>query len=107
QMPPGFSFKDKTVFIGAYTIAGYTGDEKEECRSPWTWVTGHFHLGVEVHALTFANLMRQDWLRRLPIIVEALIIIFAGVLLGYGLTLFHPLAGTGMAAMAALATAGA
>jgi len=96
-LPPGVSFKDKAVFIGAGKVAGYTGDKREEFRNPWTWINGHFHQGVEIHALTFANLMRQDWLRRLPTIAELFVLLLTGCLLGYGLSLFRPLQATAIA----------
>jgi adenylate cyclase len=97
SLPPGFSFKDKAVFIGAGKVAGYTGDKREEFRNPWTWISTHFHQGVEIHALTFANLMRQDWLRRMPTLAEFFVLVLTGCLLGYGLSLFRPLQATGIA----------
>ena len=95
--PTGFTFREKYVFVGSGDVAGYTGDKKEQYRNPWTWISGHFHLGVELQALTFANLMRQDWLTRPPTSVEMLIIVLTGGLLGYGLSLFRPLTTTGLA----------
>jgi adenylate cyclase len=81
----GFSFKNKVVFVGPGKAAGYTGQEKDQYRCPWTWLTGEFVLGVEVHALTFANLARQDWLRRLPMLFELVLIAASGSLLWKGL----------------------
>ncbi len=97
QLPSGVSFKGKVVFVGSGSVAGYTGNEREEFRSPWTWRTGHYVLGVEVHALTFSNLMRGDWLRRTSDPVEAVRVIVLGIALGYGLSLLRPLAATGAA----------
>ncbi len=102
----GFSFSNKVVFVGSGEVAGYTGEEKEQFRYPWTWLTGHFPFGVEIHALTFSNLVRQDWLSRLPTLVEILVIALSGALLGYGLSLFRPLAATSIALLAALVCAG-
>ena len=90
-LPKSFSFHNKTVFVGSGEVAGYTGDEKEQFRYPWTWLTGHFPYGVEVHALTYSNLVRQDWLRRLPLFLEIILISILGALLGYGFSLFRPL----------------
>ncbi len=106
SQPAGF-FKDKIVFIGeGADVAGYGGDLREQFRSPWTWLTGDFQLGVEGHALTFSNLVQKDWLRRMPWQAEALVVMLAGLMLGYGLSLFRPLAATGLAcAFALVATA--
>ena len=105
---PAGVFKDKIVFIGAGPdVVVYGGDLKEQFRSPWTWLTGDFQLGVEVHALTFSNLVQNDWLWRLPTELEMLFVVLAGILLGYGFpSLFRPLAGTELAcAFAAVVTA--
>ncbi len=85
-----FSFRDKIVFIGSGEVAGYTGDKKEQYRSPWTWLTGEFQLGVEVHAVTFSNLMHLEWLRRLPRLTEFIIVGFLSSALGYILSLQRP-----------------
>ena len=106
RLPPGFTFKNKVVFIGAGVVTGYFGEEKEQFRSPWTWINGHFHLGVEVNALTFTNLVHEDWLTRPSEAVEILVVIITGLLLGYGLSLFRPLAATGAAILFALIMAG-
>ena len=94
SLPEGTSFSNKIFFVGETHVAGYVGEEKEEFRYPWTWWTKEFFHGVEIHALTFSNLERQDWLRRLPPLVEALIIVVAGAALGYGLSRLRPIWGT-------------
>ena len=103
--PPGF-FRDKIVFVGSGgVVAGYGGDLKEQFRSPWTWWKGRYYDGVELHAITFCNLVQKDWLWRLPYQVEIWVLLIAGAALGYGLCLFRPLAATGLAcAFALLAT---
>ncbi len=102
QLPADISLKDKVVFVGSGEVAGYSGQEKEQFRSPWTWLTGYFPCGVEIHALTFANLVRQDWMTRLPDGLQTMLFIFAGILLGYGLSCYRPVAATGLAAAAAV-----
>src|SRR6185369_7847941 len=94
SLPERTSFSNKIFFVGETHVAGYVGEEKEEFRYPWTWWTKEFFHGVEIHALTFSNLERQDWLRRLPPLVEALIIVIAGAALGYGLSRLRPIWGT-------------
>jgi len=97
NLPSGFSFRDKVVFVGSGTMTGYSGDEKEEVRTPWTWHTGEWGLGVQVHALTFANLQRGDWFRRWPLAVEALIVGGTGLLLGLGVSRLKPASATALA----------
>ena len=97
KLPEGY-FKDKIVFVGGgEEVAGFAGDLREQFRSPWTWLTGHFHLGVEMHALTFCNLVQHDWLRQCPAAFQLIIVLLCGAVLGYGLSLFQPLAATGLA----------
>ncbi len=100
-LPPGI-FKDKVVFVGSGEAAGFAGEEKEQYRYPWTGASQHFPFGVEIHALTFANLQRLDWLTRIPSSVQLTLIILLGILLGEGLTFFRPWAAAGLAALAAL-----
>ncbi len=91
----GFSFSNKVVFVGeTHGVAGYVGEQKEEFHYPWTWRTGAFFDGVQVHALTFSNLVNHDWLRRLPVALEVLAIALIGAMLGYGLSLLRPLTAT-------------
>jgi adenylate cyclase len=96
-------FKNKIIFIGAGDVTGHVGDLREQFRSPWTWLNGHFHLGVEIHALTLCNLLHQDWMWRLSYGLEALLVLASGMMVGYGLSLFRPLAATGAALAFALA----
>lgn len=89
---PVSQFKDKVVFIGlAPTLTGNGGELREQYVSPFTRITGEFVGGVAVHATAFLNLIRGDWLRRLPPPVETLILIFTGCFLGFFLCLFRPL----------------
>ena len=101
DLPADFSFRDKIVFIGSGRVSGFTGEEREQVRNPWTWHTKEFAAGMEIHALTFANLLRQDWFRRWPAPVEALLVGLTGLLLGFGVSRARPLAATGMALGAA------
>ena len=105
-LPPDLSLSNRVVFVGSSEVAGSPGDKKEEFRYPWTSVTGRFALGVEIHALTFDNLMRANWLSRLPIAVEIALILFIGVLLGFSLSAFRFLASTAIAFFFALVVVG-
>jgi adenylate cyclase len=90
-LPTGFSFTNKVIFVGEVGLTGYAGEEKEELRYPWTRTSGSYFHGVQIHALTFSNLVRGDWLRRLPPAFEALVVVLVGAGLGYGLSLLRPL----------------
>jgi adenylate cyclase len=105
MFPDDLSFRDKFVFIGSGEVSGFTGEEKEEYRYPWTWRTQHFPFGVEIHALTFANLLRGDWMNRWPEAMEIFVLALTGMLLGYGLSIFRPVIATGVALLAALLVA--
>jgi CHASE2 domain-containing sensor protein len=69
-----------------------------------------YFFGVEIHALTFSNLLHKDWLVRLPTVwrmrlLEALILAGVGGAIGYGLCLLRPWWATGVALLTALAVA--
>lgn len=102
-LPPGFSVKDKIVFIGSGEVVGFTGQEKEQFRSPWSWVDGHFPLAVELHAITYCNLARGDWMTRLSIAWQVILVVVLGAAAGYGLSNLRPLSATAAAALIALA----
>lgn len=96
-LPANISFKDKVVFVGSGEVAGYTGQEKEQYRYPWSWVNGYFPCGVEIHALEYTNYVQGDWLTRVPGALQTLLFILTGILFGYGLSCFRPLPATGLA----------
>jgi adenylate cyclase len=100
---PADFFRDKAVFVGARPLAGFAGEQKEEFRNPYTARTRRFSSGVEIHATAFLNLLRGDWLWRLPLWAEALALGVVGVLLGGGLARRRPLAAGLWALGAALA----
>lgn len=101
-------FGGKVVFVGGGVVAGYAGEKKEEFRNPWTWLAGDFSLGVELHALAYANLARNDFLVRIPMALEFLGILMIGVLAGYGSCRFSPwpTCGFGLAVAAMIAGLG-
>jgi adenylate cyclase len=87
-VPPGF-FKDKIVMIGGRSVVSYLAAGRDEFGTPYSRGTHQFTSGLEVHANILLNLLRGDWLIRLPDNQEALIIIFAGLLAG-ALATFRP-----------------
>lgn len=105
---PGFSFRGKAVFIGRGAGVGYAGEQKDQFRYPWTPLNGRYPFGVEMHALTFANLVQQDALRRYPLLAEVALLLLVGTGLGFFLPRTPPLAATAIAigTAAAIATLG-
>jgi adenylate cyclase len=97
-------FRDKVVFIGAQMITKLQNERNDAYRNPYSlWITKEkggspFISGVEVQATMFLNLLRGDWLRRLPPFTETIWIFAVGLLAGYGLTRLRP----GFAILAAL-----
>lgn len=65
---PASFFENKIVIVGAGSKSGYTGKRKDQFRNPYTWLTGRFSPGAEVHATALLNLLRNDWLRRPPLV---------------------------------------
>jgi adenylate cyclase len=88
--PPGF-FKDKIVFVGAQLSADFSGKGKDEFLTPYAFWGKGFAPGVEIHATAVENLIRHDWLNRLPPVLELLVVLLAAMLAGYGLIRVLPL----------------
>jgi CHASE2 domain-containing sensor protein/class 3 adenylate cyclase len=88
---PASVFSNKVVFIGANTAIGYSAKPGTDYfLSPYTRWSGKESPGVEINATSYANLVRGDWLRRLPAVVEALTIILFGAIAGYSIFLLAP-----------------
>lgn len=79
---PGF-FKDKVVFIGGRPVVGALNLGRDEFANPYSrW--GHlFSPGVEVQATELLNLIRGDWLRRMPARLELSILLLLGLVVGF------------------------
>ena len=76
------TFKDKIVFVGQGTALGGLQVTKDEFRTPYTSLPGgKFAPGVEIHATTALNLLRGEWLTRLPIETERRVTFWFGFLL--------------------------
>ena len=101
--PPGF-FRDKVVFIGGSPQTGLLRERKDQFRSPYTtWYSNPvFTPAVDVHATTLLNLMREDWLHKLPTAAEWALVFVAALCFGPGLMRFRPSAAVGVAALGAL-----
>ena len=63
-VPPGY-FKDKIVMIGGRSAVGYLAVGRDEFGTPYSRESP-IHSGLEVHATILLNLLRGEWLTRLP-----------------------------------------
>jgi adenylate cyclase len=91
---PGF-FKNKVVMIGARPSTALIELGKDEFATPYTRWGGtlanrHFMTGLEVHATILENLLRGDWLERMPEPTEGWLLVVIGLASGIGLQLLRP-----------------
>ncbi len=96
SIKPGF-FKNKIVFVGTRPIAGLDTERRDEMRSPYYTTSKEFQFmpAVEVRATELLNLLRGDWLRRLPSVFELFILAASALTFSAGLFFFRPIAATG------------
>ena len=98
-IPTGF-FSNKVVFVGAHLLTKFSGERKDEYRTPFSyWSAGEnlFMPGVEVQAMIFLNLLRGDWLTEFHFFTEKLLILAVGLVFGYGLIQLRPPASVAVA----------
>jgi adenylate cyclase len=98
-------FRGKVVFVGGRLKTKFVWERKDEFLNPFSaWVSGKglsdqrtvFTAGVEVQATAFLNLVRGDWLVRLPHRTEGTLVAILGLIFGAGLVRFRPIAATGI-----------
>jgi CHASE2 domain-containing sensor protein len=77
----------KVVFVGKAPWITSQGDQNHDelFSTPLSRWEGHLSPGVEVHATAFLNLVRGDWISRVPLPVELGLILFGGVVLAFAL----------------------
>ena len=78
---PGF-FKDKIVMIGGRSAVGYLAAGRDEFGTPYSRGAHQYTSGLEVHATILLNLLRGEWLTRLPERMEGCHSILVGLLAG-------------------------
>lgn len=94
DVPPGF-LSNKVVFVGEKLETKPQDTRKDEYPSPFSYLPeNRFFTGVGIHATAFLNLIRGDWLRRLPSWLERTLIIALGSLFGAGLIYCRPVPAT-------------
>jgi adenylate cyclase len=94
------------VFVGARLFTKFAADRKDEYPTPYSyWLSDRkaFSPGVEIQATAFLNLLRSDWISRLP--CETWWLTVLGVFAGFGLVQLRPLTAVGAAIIVAIATA--
>jgi len=65
-IPPGY-FKDRIVMIGPRSAVGYLAVRKDEFATPYSRWNHQFSPGLEIHATVLLNLLRGEWLTRMPL----------------------------------------
>lgn len=98
------AISNKVVFVGKAPMITYEGSRNsDEFRTSYTRWSGSLSPGVEVHATACLNLIRGDWLSRLPFGIEFSAIVATALALGLGLPLFRPIVSVGLGVGFALA----
>lgn len=81
---PVDAFSNKVVFVGARLKTRFSGDRKDEYRTPYSfWSTENTYIaGAEVQATAFLNLARGDWLVEAPRALRRSLLVITGLILG-------------------------
>ena len=101
-------FSNKVVFVGMAPIINYQGSKSfDDFNTPYTRWVGTSSPGVEIQTTAFLNLVRGDWLNRLPWPMELGLIMACAFALGFILPIFRPgiafALGAGFAVLATVA----
>ena len=102
-IPPGY-FKDRIVMIGPRSAVGYLAVRKDEFATPYSRWNHQFSPGLEIHATVLLNLLRGEWLTRMPLNQETALVVFIGLVAG-GLAFFRPLVAALLAVIVSLGIA--
>jgi hypothetical protein len=102
-VPAGY-FRDRIVLIGGRSAVSYLGVGRDEFATPYSRSSHQFSTGLEVHATILLNLLREEWLARMPVKWETALIVIIGLLAGT-LAALRPLIATVFAIAAALTIA--
>jgi adenylate cyclase len=86
---PGF-FKDRVVFIGGRPVVGALSASREEFANPYSRWGRLFFNGVEIHATEFLNLIRGDWLTRMPSGIELSLLLAIGLVVAFAANVLSP-----------------
>jgi adenylate cyclase len=100
---PGY-FKDKIVLVGGQLAVGEGRVGRDEFSTPYSKSNSQLTPGTEVHATILLNLLRGDWLTRLPANRETALIVVIGLLAGL-LAFLRPTPATILAVIISVAIA--
>ena len=103
-LPAGY-FKDRIVFVGGKAAVGFLGARRDEFATPYTRENGQTSAGAEIHANILLNLLRREWLTRLPAPYETGLVLVIGLLVG-ALAWLRPLPATIVAITSAFVLTG-
>jgi|GEM_PF-359775 len=98
-------FRDKIVFIGAQQNTGFTGSAKDTSLTPFSGATGTLTSRVEIQATIFLNLIKGDWLVRLPHALEITLVILLGLVAGWTLAMLRMWSALAVGALVAVGVA--
>jgi adenylate cyclase len=88
---PGF-FRDKIVLVGNRPgSGGLAGSEREEFGTPYSRFDGAYASGPSIHAISLLNLYRGDWMQRLSLGTEIVLVLIWGILISTALLRLRPL----------------
>jgi len=101
-LPAGY-FREKLVVVGARPQVHVAGDQKalsqEEFGNPYSSFGGARSPGAVVHALSLLNLLHGDWLRRLTLAQELMVVSAWGLLISGLLMRLPPWPAIGVAVL--------
>lgn len=78
-------FRDKAVFIGGKPETLSMGDTTDVFSTPFTKWNSRLTPGVDLTAIAYANLMHNEWLRRMGFLSELGLFLATGAVAGFGL----------------------
>jgi adenylate cyclase len=87
-VPPGY-FNDRIVLVGGRSAVSSLGVGRDEFATPYSTSNHQFSPGVEIQATILLNLLRGEWLTRMPANWEIALIVTLGLLAG-GLAALRP-----------------
>ncbi len=90
EQPAGY-FRDQIVFIGGAPRIKKPGQQSDLFRTPHTRWGGEEASGVDLLALNFLNLLREDGLTRVRARTDLMLIVGLGLVTGLGFVLLRPL----------------
>jgi signal transduction histidine kinase len=96
---PDELFRGKIVLVGSRPAAGAVEDRRDEFRNPYRhWGDpDRFMPGVELQGTALLNLLRGEWLERLPVGVEAVLLMVSAVGLTVWMARASPVKALGLA----------